>query len=100
MCMDSVGHLVMQDETIQGLMSNPILELVHKQVIMTLYSLDADHRLNECKELLPIYLSVDWNKCCEILNTIQAAGLLVRNADEVRLTHPIDTDGMNVCGCH
>jgi hypothetical protein len=100
MCMDSVGHLVMEDETIQELMSNPILELIHKQVIMTLYSLDADHRLNQCKELLPIYLSADWNKCCEILNTIQAAGLLVRDADEVRLTHPISTDGMNACGCH
>jgi hypothetical protein len=100
MCMDSVGHLVMEDETIQRLMSNPILELLHKQVILTLYSMDADHRLNECRELLPIYLSQDWDRCCEILNTIQAAGLLVRKADEIRLTHPIETDGMDACGCH
>ncbi len=100
MCMDTVGHLVMQDETIQGLMSNPILDLVHKQVIMTLYSLEANHRLNECKEVLPIYLSRDWTQCCEILNTIQAAGLLVRTADEIYLTHPIKTDGMNACGCN
>jgi hypothetical protein len=100
MCTDSAGHLVMEDEKIQDLMSNPILELIHKQVIMTLYSLDADHRLNECKELLPIYLSLDWNRCCEILNTIQAAGLLVRTETDIRLTHPIEIDGMNSCGCH
>jgi hypothetical protein len=99
MCMDSVGRLLVQDETIQRLMSNPILELIHKQVVLTLYSLDAERRLNEYKELLPIYLSMDWNKCRGLLDTIQRAGLLALQADEIHLTHPIKMDGVNICGC-
>jgi hypothetical protein len=98
--MDSVSHLVMEHEGIQELMSNPILDLVHKQVVMTLYSLDANHRLHEYKEVLPLYLGKDWDSCAEILDTIQAAGLLVRAGDEIILTHPVKTDGMHACGCH
>ncbi|HMK35367.1 MAG TPA: hypothetical protein VK463_09895 [Desulfomonilaceae bacterium] len=100
MCMDAVGPLVLQDPTVQELMSNPILDFVHKQVVLTLYSLNANHRLQEYKEVLPVYLSQEWSKCAEILDTIQKAGLLVQTADGIHLTHPIETDGMNACGCH
>ncbi len=51
------------------------------------------------KNYFLFYLSMDWTRCCEILNTIQAAGLLVRKDDEIRLTHPINTDGVSACGC-
>ena len=60
MCVDGVSRLVMGNLTIQNLMSNPILDIVHKQVVMTLYSLAADHCLHEYEKILPVYLSADW----------------------------------------
>jgi hypothetical protein len=100
MCIDSVGHLVMQDETVQKLMANPILDLVHKQVIMTLYSLDSLGRMDDHKSMLPVYLGQDWSKCSSILDTLVEAGLLARSGERISLTHPIQSSGEHhSCGC-
>jgi len=66
----------MNDAAIQEKMSNPILDLVHKQVVMVLYSLEISNRLETYKEVLPVYLSADWTTCSEVLDTIERAGLL------------------------
>lgn len=99
MCTDGVGHLVLGDDTIQEKMANPILDIVHKQVIMTLYSLDAAHRLDDYKEMLPLYLSIDWPQCSSILDAIEEAGLISRTESGIVLTHPIESDNGSSCGC-
>lgn len=99
MCTDGVSHLVMNDEKIQKLMSNPILDLVHKQVIMSLYSLEANHNLKDYRQMLPLYLGKDWAACDAILNTIEKAGLLMRTADGIALTHPVERDASPACRC-
>lgn len=101
MCMDGVGHLVLADERIQALMSDPRLDLVHQQVVMTLYSLDAQGRLGEYREILPIYLSMAWEKCAEILDTIVSVGLLIRTEDGLALAYPVENEGSgDRCACH
>ncbi len=100
MCVDGVSRLVMGNPTIQNLLSNPILDIVHKQVVITLYSLAADNSLHEHEKMLPVYLSVDWAQCSAILDTIEQAGLLTRTKDGITLTHPIDTEAESTsCGC-
>jgi hypothetical protein len=100
MCVDGVSRLVMGNPTIQTLMSNPILDIVHKQVLMTLYSLAADHCLYEYEKMLPVYLSADWSECSAILDTLEKAGLLTRTEDGISLTYPIHAEDENsACGC-
>ncbi len=100
MCVDGVSRLVLGNVTVQNLMSNPILEIVHKQVIMTLYSLAADNCLHECEKMLPVYLSADWDRCSAILDTIEKAGLLTRTKEGIALTYPIEAEDANAsCGC-
>jgi hypothetical protein len=101
MCVDGVSRLVMGNLAIQNLMSNPILDIVHKQVVMTLYSLAADHRLDEYVKMLPVYLSTDWPACSAILDTIEQAGLLTRTeGGGIALTYPIDAEAESApCGC-
>jgi len=101
MCIDGVGHLVLGDERIQSLMADPRLDLVHQQVVMALYSLDAQGRLEEYKEVLPIYLSLSWERCSEIIDAIVGVGLLVRTQDGVELAYPVADDGSGgSCACH
>lgn len=100
MCVDGASRLVMDNPTIQNLMSNPILDIIHKQVVMTLYSLEADHCLHEYEKMLPVYLSLDWPQCSEILDTIEQAGLLARTEDGIALTYPIRAEVESTpCGC-
>jgi hypothetical protein len=100
MCMDAVSHLVMQDEKIMELMDNPELDLVHKQVVMMLYALDAGGKLHEAEEVLPLYLSMDGDRCRGILAVIERAGLLSRLGGEIRLTHPVAaSEQLAACGC-
>lgn len=101
MCTAAISHLVLSDEIIQEKMSNPLLDLIHKQVVMVLYSLDADKRLAEFREWLPMYLSRDWSECAPILDAIEAAGLITRTQDGICLTHRIQADDADMgCGCH
>lgn len=101
MCIDGVGHLVLGDERIQTLMSDPRLDLVHQQVVMALYSLNAQGRLGECEEILPIYLSMSSEKCAEILDTIVGVGLLVRTESGFELAYPVAQEGGgDSCACH
>jgi hypothetical protein len=100
MCTAAISHLVMSDAIIQEKMSDPLLDMIHKQVVMVLYSLDADKRLPEFREWLPIYLSREWSECAPILETIEAAGLIKRTQEGIALTHRIEVDGMDMaCGC-
>lgn len=100
MCTAAISHLVLSDATIQERMSNPILDMVHKQVVMVLYSLDADKRLQEYREWLPIYLSRDWSDCAALLQTIEAAGLITRAKEGIELTYKIEADNSDMaCGC-
>lgn len=101
MCTDGISHLVFRDPTIQEMMSNPALDLIHKQVVMLLYSLDAEKRLDQFKEFLPTYLGKDWSECLLILEILSGAGFLKRTGEEIRLTYPIVADdGGFGCGCH
>ncbi len=101
MCTDGIGHLVISDETIQQLLSNPALDLVHKQVVMTLYSMDAGKTLHEYKKMLPIYLGMDWNKCAQILTEIEKAGIIQWTEDGITILHPIQAEETgHSCGCH
>ena len=100
MCMDGVGQLLMNDEAIQEKMANPILDIVHKQVVMLLYSLEANKQLGQYQALLPVYLSADLPTCDAILDVIQEAGLLTRTDGGIRLTHPVHVDtSASPCGC-
>lgn len=100
MCMDAVSHLVMQDEKILELMNNPELDLVHKQVVMMLYALDAQGKLNDVDDVLPLYLAMDPGRCSSILAAIERAGLLSRCGHEIRLTHPVAAgDEPAACSC-
>jgi len=89
MCTEGVSFLAMNDESVQALLANPILDVIHKQVLLNLYSLDANNQLHEFRELLPLYLSKDWPACEDILDTLVQAGLLKRADNGIELTHPI-----------
>jgi hypothetical protein len=99
MCTDGVSHLVMEDENIQRLMSNPMLDLIHKQVVLNLYALDATHNLDDYKQMLPLYLGIDWEACQAILDTIEKAGLMTRTSDGIALIHPVQREESMGCGC-
>lgn len=100
MCTDGVSMLIFENEAIMEKMSNPILDFVHRQVIMTLYSLDASKRLDEYKEHLPTYLSKDWPECEAILRTLEQAGLVTLRSNGIALTHRIEAETATSCGCH
>jgi hypothetical protein len=101
MCVEGVGTLVMQDEKVQLLLSDPRMDVIHKQVVMTLYSLDIGGRLAEVREVLPLYLSMEWSACREILETIERVGLVSLVDGKVSLTYPISPDhGSQECLCH
>ena len=89
MCNEEVSFLAMNDDAVQVLLANPILDLVHKQVLLNLYSMDACNQLHEFKELLPLYLSKDWSACEDILGTLVQAGLLKWTEDGIELTRKI-----------
>jgi hypothetical protein len=100
MCTDGVSHLIFADEAIMQKMADPILDLVHKQVLMTLYSWDAADQLGEYRDLLPVYLSKDWPECEAILKTIEQAGLVTLTSNGIALAHPLPRTDEPECGCH
>lgn len=99
MCIDGISHHVLADPTIQRLMANPIIDFVHHQVLMALYSLENTDRLAEYKQVLPVYLQKDWSGCDEILSALEHAGLIARAGDEIRLTVKVEGGGVASCGC-
>ena len=99
MCTEGVSFSAMNDEAVQELLVNPILDFIHKQVLMNLYSMDASNQLNEFKELLPLYLSKDWSACEGILDTLAQAGLLKWTEDGIELTHRICREDLTSCDC-
>jgi hypothetical protein len=102
MCFDSVSYMLLQDERFMELVANPELDLVHKQVIMALYSLEASHQLDDYRETLPVYLSMDWNTCSQILDVIERVGLISRNDTGITLVHRFEMPDPHAssCGCH
>jgi hypothetical protein len=100
MCMDGISHLVMEDEVIRSMMSRPGLDLVHHQVVMALYSMDANGNLQEFRDVLPTYLGMDWARCEGILDAVAKAGIIRRTASGIELTYRPDTSGIHSeCGC-
>ena len=89
MCTEGVSYPAMNDETVQELLANPILDLIHKQVLMNLYSMEANNQLHEFKDVLPLYLSKDWSACEDILDTLVQAGLLKWTEEGIELTRTI-----------
>ena len=89
MCTEGVSFWAMNDDEVQALLANPILDLVHKQVLMNLYAMDAHNQLHEFKELLPLYLSKDWSECRDILDTLVQADLLKWTDNGIELTRSI-----------
>jgi hypothetical protein len=101
MCTDGIGHLVMSDETIQELLANSTLDLVHKQVVMTLYSMEAGKTLSDYKRMLPIYLGMNWQRCSEILREIEKTGLIEWTDAGITILHPVQVEEAgHGCGCH
>ena len=101
MCTAAVSHLVLQDERIQDTMASYGLDFVHQQVVITLYGLELQGQLQAYKEMLPTYLSMDWEKCSKLLETLEKAGLIVRSGDQLTMTHPIAADEAgHSCGMH
>ncbi len=101
MCTDGVSLAVMNDERIQQALASPLLDLIHKQVLFALYSMDAAGNLDEYPQVLPLYLSVDASRCEAILSTLEQAGLITRTQGTLELTHKVQApvpDGS--CGCH
>jgi hypothetical protein len=100
MCMEGMNSFSITDDAFQKLVSNPELDLVHKQVLMSLYSMAAIKCLHEYKELLPVYLSSDWSHCETILETLERAGLLSLTEHGIELTHKVDEKSVGAsCGC-
>jgi len=100
MCTASVGDIIMGNAVIQELMAKPDLDLIHKQVLMTLYALDAQKQLGDHKTILPIYLSMDWKDCEEILRTLESVGLITLDRGSILMNYPIDVDSNHSsCGC-
>ncbi len=100
MCFAAVSPVLMEDERIQSLLANPKLDMIHRQLVMTLYSLDASGRLNEYRDVLPLYLNMDWEKCRPLLDAIEEAGLITRNGDKIALTVPVEAPvDEHACGC-
>lgn len=89
MCVEGMNCLAMTDEAFQKVMSDPALDLIHKQVLMTLYSMAVNKCLHEYKELLPVYLSAEWSRCETILETLERAGLLTRTQHGIELTYKV-----------
>jgi len=82
------------------MMANPILDIIHKQVLMTLYSLEVSGRLNDYRELLPVYLGAKWPECKAILEAIEKAGLLKRTETGIELTYKLKSGhALDSCGC-
>lgn len=100
MCTEAVSQVLLEDELIQNLMADPAMDVLHQQVLMTLYSLDVAHRLEQVRTLLPIYLGMKWDRCSEVLDIIAKVGLIKREGDDVKLTHPIARERLSSeCGC-
>ena len=99
--MDGVSLAVMNDERIQQALSSPLLDVVHKQVLLALYSMDAAGNLDEYQQILPLYLSTDASTCEAILLTLEQAGLVAHSQGTIELTYKVNApvaDGS--CGCH
>jgi hypothetical protein len=99
MCTASVGNILVYDDHIQELMNKPIMDIVHKQVVMTLYSLALSKQLDNYEKLLPVYLGIPVEECRAILGTIEQAGLIEIANGRIRLTHPIQPDASDPCAC-
>ena len=101
MCTASVTHLLMENPMIQQMMSDANLDLRQRQVVMTLYSMDAAGTLDDHRAMLPVYLGLQWEDCREILSAIEGAGLITRDgAERLTITHPIaDGESSQSCGC-
>lgn len=101
MCMDGVGHLLMEDEGFQRMLAHPDLDFVHRQVVMTLYSLQMNNRLHEWRETLPIYLSQTQEQCEEIVAVLARAGLVNVNGAEISLPYEFEVpESDHSCACH
>jgi hypothetical protein len=98
--MDGLSQLLLSDHTIREKMSEAGLDFVHMQVLMNLYSLDASNSLHEYREVLPVYLATEWERCRSILDDLEHADLLSITEGEIALTHKIDApeEAMS-CGC-
>jgi hypothetical protein len=100
MCTDSVSHLVLQDGRIQALLMDPRLDIVHKQVVLSLYSLNGSPTLTELEQILTVYLGQDWAQCMDILRSIEAVGIIRLQGERVTMVYPVTkpADGAG-CGC-
>lgn len=88
------------DERLRRVMEDPSLDITHKQVLMALYSLHASRGLAGVRDHLPIYLSMGWNECVDILDTLERAGLLARSGDSVELAYIPEARPVGLsCGC-
>ncbi len=100
MCTVSAGNIIMENETIMDLMANSNLDLIHKQVLMTLYAFEAQKRLSDFRAILPVYLSMSWENCAEILKVLESEGLITLGQDTVIMNYPLNIEAADSsCGC-
>jgi hypothetical protein len=100
MCMEGSSALFQHNAKLRSVMEDPALDIMHKQVLMALYSLHTAGGLDRVKDHLPIYLSMDWTDCVTILDGLERAGLLARRGDEIELFHAPERRPLGLsCGC-
>jgi hypothetical protein len=79
-------------------MEHPEMDVIHKQVVVALYSIQAEGRLDEYRRWLRIYLGVGPDKLAELLTVIERAGIIDRSDSGVRLVHELHIDTSDSCG--
>lgn len=98
MCMDGVCLHVMENEALQERLADPSLDLVHRQVVMTLYSMHAANQLEQGADMLPVYLGVDRQECERILSDLERVGVIDRSEGGLSLTYPVEMPH-DPCAC-
>ncbi|MGB9617153.1 MAG: hypothetical protein ACP5M0_14020 [Desulfomonilaceae bacterium] len=100
MCTTGISFQVMTNPIIREIVVRANLDFVHQQVIMVLYTLQHEKRLDQYAQVLPLYLGKDWSACERLLADLEAAGVVRRSSGGVDLPYEIhvDDDG-DACAC-
>lgn len=100
MCTTGISFQVMTNPIIRDIVVRANLDFVHQQVIMLLYTLQHEKRLDQYAQVLPLYLGKDWSACEQLLADLEAAGVVRRSNGGVELPYEIhvDEDG-DACAC-
>ncbi len=100
MCTTGISYQVMSNPLIRDIVVRDNLDFLHQQVIMVLYTLQHEKRLDQYAQMLPLYLGKDMTACEQLLADLESAGVVRRSGGGIELLHEIhvDDDG-DACAC-